>query len=146
MKFKNLDKINIEPLRKLLLYSYTPQSISIDETDFDWLVESASDLAIRTAKGNDLLSAIKGLDANELMAPDAQKALFVVKCSPGYSLPCRDLQYLTEYIELFFPNADVRWGMATSHNNEHNVTVIVVTTFVNKLKNKENEREAILHG
>lgn len=124
----NINDINLDPIRKLLLFSESEHGIHISEEDVDNLFDSATKVCFLVAHGDSLKEALSNLDVKELDFAKATKAIIIVRHAESYHKPVSEMVQLSSYIAEYLSQADVRWGFA-SKKEEENVVVIAATSY-----------------
>ena len=124
----NIAEINTEPIRKLLLFTDSYHSIHISNEDVDNLFDSATRIDFLVTHGNSLQEALHNLDADELDFDKAKKVIIIVRNPEPFQMSVSEIAQLNSYINEYFPQADVRWGVASKKGDE-NIVVIAATSY-----------------
>lgn len=114
-----------ERVKQILCFSSAPQSIAVTEDAVNYLLENNNEISLITSSGQKLEEVVSDL-SNEINTHSTpRKVIVLVRTSVRYSLVASDLVHLSKIITSFPAEAEVCWGMATSEEQENNVTLII---------------------
>lgn len=115
--------MNVENLLDLFHINESNWVVALDNDDVDHLLASTTNLSVQEFHGESIMDAINNLNPKDLSHNNVKKALFSIRCNKSYCPMVSELTALTEFINEYLPNVDIRWGFSSLSDDADKATI-----------------------
>ena len=101
----------------------------IENSDVDYILDKATNIALQLVFGHNIKEAMLNLDLIEIDADKAKKALFLIRYNRIYKPFMFEISELSDRLTNLCPQADVLLGFASDCDIEYNVAITALTSY-----------------
>lgn len=120
----NPNESNPVPIKRMILYTDSPQLISIKEDDVEELIKDAEVLQACARYGKSVEDAIQRLSEEKELFENAKKAILVIRIGGSYNPDMTEMFAINKVVANFPDSCNVKWGISKSSDPNYNVALV----------------------